>query len=200
MYSVRGTQLFDDEKTKRLKILDMSSSEHRELRLYGAVLSLAITVAALGAAPLVAQVSTGRQNAIHLEAKLTPFASLGQAGETDMVSSVLPSPANFFIEVETQTLTGRLTCADPRPAFYNCGHTKQSVWGCKPDCFIEPDGSQYVLESLGRSYSVTGDANQIRPFLSDEVAVTGKVTGETIKAVSVTKTSKKATLSSMRSE
>ena len=112
----------------------------------------------------------------------------------------MPRNCKPFIEVETQTLTGRLTCADPRPAFYNCGHTKQSVWGCKPDCFIEPDGSQYVLESLGRSYSVTGDANQISPFLSDEVAVTGKVTGETIKAVSIAKTSKKATLSSMRSE
>ena len=178
----------------------MRGSEHTELRLYAAVLSLAIAAATLCCVPLVGQVSTGSQNASRLEAKLTPFAALGQAGETDMVSSVLPSPANFFIEVETQTLTGRLTCADPRPAFYNCGHTKQSVWGCKPDCFIEPDGSQYVLESLGRSYSVTGDADQIRPFLSDEVAVTGKVTGETIKAVSITKTSKKATLSGMRSE
>ena len=178
----------------------MSSSERRELRLYAAVSSLAIATGTLCCMPLVGQVSTGSQNASRLEAKLTPFAALGQAGETDMVSSVLPSPANFFIEVKTQTLTGRLTCADPRPAFYNCGHTKQSVWGCKPDCFIEPDGSQYVLESPGRSYSVTGDANQIRPFLSDEVAVTGKVTDKTIKAVSITKTSKKATLSSMRSE
>jgi hypothetical protein len=185
---------------KKRKIVSMSSYENRELRLYTTVLSCSISVAALGPVPLLAQVSTGSQNASRLEAKLTPFAALGQAGETDMVSSLLPSPANFFIEVETHTLTGRLTCADPRPAFYNCGHTKQSVWGCKPDCFIEPDGSQYVLESLGRSYSVTGDANQIRPFLSDEVAVTGKVTGETIKAVSVSKTSKKATLSSMRSE
>ena len=185
---------------KRLKILSMSSLEHRELRRYTAVLSFSIAVAALGCVPLVGQVSTGSHNASRLEAKLTPFAALGQVGETDMVSSVLPSPANFFIEVETQTLTGRLTCADPRPAFYNCGHTKQSVWGCKADCFIEPDGSQYVLESLGRSYSVTGDANQIRPFLTDEVAVTGKVTGEMIRVVSITKTSKKATLSGMRSE
>ena len=187
---------------KRLNIVSMSSSEHRELRLYAAVLSLAIAAATSGCVPLVGQVSTGRQNASRSEAKLTPFAALGQAGETDMVSSVLPAPASFFIEVETQTLTGRLTCAGPRPAFYNCGHTKQSVWGCKPDCFIEPDGSQYVLESPGRSYSVTGDANQIRPFLTDEVAVTGKLTGETIKAVSITKfkTSKKAMLSNMRSE
>ena len=185
---------------KRLNIISMGSSEHREPWLYASVLSLGFAAATLCCVPLVGQVSAGGQNRSLLEAKVTPFAALGQAGETDMLLTVLPSPANFFIEVETQTLTGRLTCADPRPAFYNCGHTKQSVWGCKPDCFIEPDGSQYVLESVGRSYSVTGDANQIRPFLSGEVAVTGKVTGETIKAVSILRTSKKATLSSMRSE
>lgn len=123
-----------------------------------------------------------------------------KSGAGDIVASVLPSFPNFFVEVETQTFTGRLTCADPRPAFYNCGHTKQSVWGCKPDCFIEPAGSQYVLESSGRSYSVIGDPKQIRPFLKDEVTVTGKLKGETIKAVSIAKTSKKARFSGMRSE
>lgn len=180
----------------------MDSSVHRELRLYRAVLSLA-TVAALGAAPLVAQVSRVAKTTSCLEAKLIPVATLGQAGDNNLIASALPSLTNFFfIGVETETLTGRLICADPRPAFYNCGHTKQSVWGCKPDCFVQPDGSQYVLESPGRSYSVTGDANQIRPFLTDEVTVTGKLTGETIKAVSITKfkASTKARLSSMRSE
>jgi hypothetical protein len=178
----------------------MGSSKHRKFRLYAAVLSFGITTAALGGAPLVAQVSTGPQIASCLEATLTPLAIFGQTGGNDLVASVLPSLTNFFIEAETRTLTGRLTCADSRPAFYNCGHTKQSVWGCKPDCFIAPDGSQYVLETLGRSYSVTGDPNQIRSFLADEVTVTGKLKGETIKAVSIAKTSRKVRLSAVRSE
>ena len=185
---------------KRLSIVSMSSSEHRELRLYAAVLSLGIAAAALCCVPLVAQISTGPQNASCLEAKQALLASLGNADNDDIVAGVLPSLTNFFIEAETQTLTGRLTCADPRPAFYNCGHTKQSVWGCKPDCFSEPDGARYVLRTPGRSYSVTGDPNQIRSFLTDEVTVTGKLNRETIKAVSVAKTSKKVRLSGRRAD
>jgi hypothetical protein len=177
----------------------MGRSEDRKIRLYAAVLSLVITVMVSGRVPLAAQVSTGVQNASCLEAKLVPFAPLGQSGDNDIVASVLPSLSNVFVEIETQTFTGRLTCADPAPAFYNCGYTKQSVWGCKPDCFIGSDGSQYVLETLGRSYSVTGDPDKIRPFLKDEVTVTGKLKGKTIKAVSIAKTSKKVRLSGMRS-
>jgi len=130
---------------------------------------------------------------------LVLFAPLGQSGDNSVVASVLLSLPNFFVGVETQTFTGRLTCADPRPAVYNCGHTKQSVWGCKPDCLIESDGSQYVLETLGRSYSVTGDPDKIRPFLKDEVTVTGKLKGGTIKTVSIAKTTKKVRLSGMSS-
>ena len=149
--------------------------------------------------PLVAQISTGPEKA-SCEAKQAPLASVGNADNDDIVAGVLPSLTNFFIEAETQTLTGRLTCADPRPAFYNCGRTKQSVWGCKPDCFIRPDGAQYVLQTPGRSYSVTGDPRQIRSFLTDEVTVTGKLNGETVKAVSIAKTSKKARLRGLRAD
>jgi hypothetical protein len=131
---------------------------------------------------------------------LVPFAPLGQSGDNDTVASVLPSLPNFFVEVETRTFAGRLACADPRPAFYNCGHTKQSVWGCKPDCFMDGDGSQYVLQSLGKAYSVIGDSNQIRRFLADHVTVTGELKGDTIKAISITKAPKKEKTSGMRSE
>ena len=178
----------------------MNTSENGKLSLYAAVISLSITVAAFGNVPLAAQASTIMQATSCLEGRLTPFASFDQAGNADIVASVLPSVTNVFIDIETQTLTGRLMCADPRPAFYNCGHTKQSVWGCKPDCFIEPDGSQYILQSAGRSYSVTGNPSQIRPFLTDQVAVTGELKGETIKVVSITKTSKKARPIIMRPE
>ena len=170
----------------KTKVVGMTSSEHRELWLYAAVLSFGIAAAA----PMIAQVSTETQNASCLEATLIPLASLGHADSEDLIGNVLPLPTNFLIEVETQTLTGRLTCADPRPAFYNCGHTKQSVWGCKPDCFIEPDGAQYVIRTPGKSYSVTGDPNQIRPFLTDLVTVTGRLKGETIRVVSITKSSR----------
>jgi hypothetical protein len=183
-----------------MNAVDMSSSGHRERRLYAAVLLLVVTATAFSGVPLAAQVSTGARGIICLEAKLVRFLPLDQTGDNNIAASVLPSLPNFFIEVETQTLTGRLMCADSRPAFYNCGHTKQSVWGCKPDCFIEPDGSQYVLETLDRSYYVTGDPSTIRPFLADEVAVTGKLRGETIKAVSIAKASKKVRLSALRSE
>jgi len=132
--------------------------------------------------------------------KLTLNASLGQAENESIIASVLPSRPNFFVEADTQTLTGRLTCADPRPAFYNCGHTKQSVWGCKPDCFMDRDGSQYILWSPGKSYSVTGDSNQIRRFLADQVTVAGELKGDKVKAISITKASKKERAGSMRSK
>ena len=177
----------------------MNNSEHRKLWLFSAVISLSIAAAAFGSVPLAAQVSTAIQGTGCLERK-TLLVSFNQAGNIDIVASVLPSATNFFIDMETQTLTGRLRCADPTPAFYNCGHTKQSVWGCKPDCFIEPDGSQYILQSAGRLYSVTGNPSQIRPFLTDQVAVTGELKGGTIKAVSITKTSKKARTIVMRPE
>ena len=184
---------------EEINAINMSSSQHRECRLGAAVLSLVITATAFSGVPLAAQVSTGAHATGCVEAKLVSFALLGQSADNGIVSNVLPSLSKFFIGAETQTLSGRLTCADSRPAFYNCGHTKQSVWGCKPDCFVEPDGSQYVLESLGRSYSVTGDPDKIRPYLTDEVTVTGKLKGETIKAVSIAKTSKNLRLS-LRSE
>jgi hypothetical protein len=146
----------------------MGRSEHRTSRVYAAGLSLGVTVSALSSAPLVAQVSPGAQSASCLEGRLTPFGPLGQTSDNNLVASVRPALTSFFIKIETHTLTGRLTCADSRPAaFYNCGHTKQNVLGCKPDCFVEPYGSQYVPEGLGRSYSVTGDPNQIWPFLTD---------------------------------
>ena len=181
---------------KRLKVLSMSSSEQGELWLYAAVLSLCIAATV----PMVAQVSTETQNASCLEAKLTPPAPFVPTDCKDLIRNVLPSPSNFFIEVGTHTLTGRLTCADPRPAFYNCGHTKQSVWGCKPDCFIEPDGAQYVILTPGRSYSVTGDPSQIRPFLTDQVTVTGTLKDETIRVVSIARSSRNLRLSRMRCE
>jgi hypothetical protein len=187
MCSVRGIQARLIEETEVV----MGSSEYKGFRLYAAVLFVSITVMELESMPLVAQVSVASKNASCLHAKVTPLVPL--------VASVLPSLTDSFIAVEMQTLTGRLTCADSRPAFYNCGHTKQSVWGCKPDCFLEPDGSQYVLESLGRSYSVIGDPNQIRQFLTDEVAVTGKLKGETIKAISISKAWKKNKGNGMRS-
>lgn len=99
-----------------------------------------------------------------------------------------------------QSLTGRLACADPRPAFYNCGHTKQSVWGCKPDCIMEPDGWQYVLQTVGKTYLVTGDPDQIRPFLTDRVTVTGQLKGDTIRALSISKVSQRQGRESLTSE
>jgi hypothetical protein len=185
---------------EEINAIGRSSSQHRERRLDAAVLSLVITALAFSSLPLGAQVSTRARATSCVGPNLVSFALPGQNADNGIVASVLPSLSNFFIGVETQTLSGRLTCADPRPAFYKCGHTKQSVWGCKPDCFIEPDGTQYVLESLGRSYSVTGDPDKIRPYLTDEVTVTGKLKGETIKAVSIAKTSKSVRLSSSRSE
>lgn len=99
--------------------------------------------------------------------------------------------STFIVEADTQTVTGRLACADPRPAFYNCGHTKQSVWGCKPDCFVERDGSQYVLQTSIKSYSLTGNQNEIRPLLKDRVIVTGELKGDTIRVFSISKAPKK---------
>jgi hypothetical protein len=48
---------------EEVKSIDMGGSEHRERRLYAAVLSLVVTVTASGDVPLVAQVSTGARNA-----------------------------------------------------------------------------------------------------------------------------------------
>ena len=194
MYSVRGTQA---AMIKNPRVVSMSSSEHREFWLHAAILSFCIAAAA----PMVAQVFTETRSASCLEARLVPLASLGQADGKDLIGNVLALPTNFFIDGGAQTSTGRLTCADPRPAFYNCGHTKQSVWGCKPDCFIEPDGTQYVIQTPGKSYSVIGDPNQIRPFLTDQVTVTGTLKGETIRVVSIAKSSRNVRLSGgMRSE
>ena len=181
---------------KNSRFVSMSNSEPRKLWLHATILSFCIAAAA----PMFAQVFTETQSASCLEARLTPFASLGQADGKDLIGNVLALPTNFFVEIEAQTLTGRLTCADPRPAFYNCGHTKQSVWGCKPDCSIEPDGAQYVIQTPGKSYSVIGDPNQIRPFLTDQVTVTGTLKGETIRVVSIAKSSRNVRLSGMRSE
>lgn len=180
--------------------MSVASSERKGYRV-AAILTVGITVAALGGAPLVAQVSTGIENTGCVEAKMAPPVPLGQEHDESFVASILPSLASFFVEADMQTLTGRLTCADPRPAFYNCGHTKQSVWGCMPDCFMDRDGSQYVLQSLGKSYSVTGDSTKIRRFLSDRVSVTGELKGDTIRVVSISKAPKKQSPGAgMRSE
>jgi hypothetical protein len=180
--------------------MSTGSSEWKEGRIFTAILALVVAVVAVNSTPLSAQVSTGTQNGSCVEAKLTLPAPLGQVDDEGILASALPPLTTFFVEADTQTLTGRLTCADPRPAFYNCGHTKQSVWGCKPDCFMDRDGSQYVLQSPGKSYSVTGDSNQIRRFLADQVTVTGELKGDTIKAISIAKASKKERTSGMRSE
>ena len=169
-----------------MKVMSTGSSECKEDRIFTAILALVVTLVAVNSTPLSAQVSTGTKNGNCVEAKVTPPAPLGQVVDEGILASALPPLTNFFVEADTQTLTGRLTCADPRPAFYNCGHTKQSVWGCKPDCFMDLDGSQYVLQSPGKSYSVTGDSNQIRQFLADQVTVTGELKGYTIKAISIT--------------
>jgi hypothetical protein len=189
-----------DLRIERTSIVSRASSGDKESWICAAALVVAAIVATLGTAPLAAQVSTAGPNASCLEAKLVSSVPLGQAADENTVASVLPSLTNFFVETDTQTLTGRLTCADPRPAFYNCGHTKQSVWGCKPDCFMERDGSQYVLESLGKSFSVSGDSTRIRQFLTDQVSITGELKGDTIKAISITKAPKKERPSSTRSE
>lgn len=110
-------------------------------------------------------------------------------------------PGNYFvIATAVQDFTGRLACADPRPAFYNCGHTRNSVWGCKPDCLVEPDGWQYVLQADGKTYSVAGDPDRIRPFLADRVIVTGELKGDRIKLFSISKAPRNTTGKGLTSE
>lgn len=143
-----------------------------------------------GTLALYAQDITPVQNVTCEVASLAQLAPLNQT-DASLVAKALPRAVSFIVEADTQTLTGRLVCADIRPAFYNCGHTKQSVWFCKPDCFLGRDGSQYVLQTSIKSYSLIGDQNEIRPLLKDRVIVTGELKGDTIRVLSIIKTRKK---------
>jgi hypothetical protein len=172
----------------RKKELEMKSGLLTHMLGYAA-LGLYVTMAAEGS-PLHAQDLASTYYVPCQEARLAVPGSVEQVNG-NLTARILTPPASFIVEADTQTLTGRLACADPRPAFYNCGHTKQSVWGCKPDCLVERNGSQFVLQTSIKSYSLTGDQNELRPLLKDRVIVTGEVKGNTMRVLSITKAPKK---------
>ena len=100
---------------------------------------------------------------------------------------------NVDSEVGEQTLRGRLTGAKLSVVSYTCGHSKnEPVWGCTLHCAKGPDGSQYVLQTNAKTYSVTGDTKQLRHFAGDDVVVSGELRGYEIRAFSVAKPSHKA--------
>ena len=171
--------------------VSIEDSARQVLRLCFPVIVVAIVIVA-GSSVVRAQTSTSDQAVAGQEARLTVPTPLDQSGGEDLVGKVLPPLSNFIAEEDMQTLTGRLACADPRHAFYNCGHTKQSVWGCKPDCLVGRDGSQYVLQGTDRTYAVIGDQNLIRPLLTDRVNIVGELKGGTIRVFFITKASRKA--------
>lgn len=107
-------------------------------------------------------------------------------------SGRVPAP-NLDSAVSEQTLRGRLTCAKLSVVSYTCGHSKnEPVWGCTLHCAKGPDGSQYVLQTDDKIYSVTGDPKQMRHFAGDDVVVSGVFSGHEIRAFSIAKPSRKA--------
>lgn len=107
-------------------------------------------------------------------------------------SGRVPAP-NLDSAVGQQTLRGRVTCAKLSVVSYTCGHSKnEPVWGCTLHCAKGPDGSQYVLQIDNKTYSVTGDPNQLRHFVGDDVVVSGEASGYEIRAFTIAKPSRKA--------
>ena len=106
-------------------------------------------------------------------------------------SGPVPAP-NLDSAVGEQTLRGRLTCARLSVVSYTCGHSKnEPVWGCTLHCAKGPDGSQYVLQTDNKTYSVTGDPKRLRHFAGDDVVVSGELSGYAIRAFSIAKPSRK---------
>ena len=100
---------------------------------------------------------------------------------------------NVETAVDERTLTGRLTCAKVSAVSYTCGHSKnEPVWGCRLHCAKGPDGSQYVLQTDYKTYSVTGDPKQLRHFAADDVVVSGELSGDAIRAFSIAKPSRRS--------
>ena len=107
-------------------------------------------------------------------------------------SGRVPAP-NLDSAVGEQTLRGRLTCAKLSVVSYTCGHSKnEPVWGCTRHCAKGADGSQYVLQTDDKIYSVTGDPKQMRHFAGDDVVVSGVFSGHEIRAFLIAKPSRKA--------
>ena len=171
--------------------MTIEDSTRLVLRLCFAAVLMTIVIVG-GSSGVWAQTSTSDQGVACQEASLTVPSPLDESSDEYLVGKVWPPLSDFIAEADTQTRSGRLACADPRPAFYNCGHTKQSVWGCKPDCLVGRDGSQYVLQGTDRTYAVIGDQNQIRPLLTDRVSIVGELKGDTIRVFSITKMPRKA--------
>jgi hypothetical protein len=115
-------------------------------------------------------------------------------------SEPVPAP-NLDSAVGEQTLRGRLTCARLSVVSYTCGHSKnEPVWGCTLHCAKGPDGSQYVLQTDNKTYSVTGDPKRLRHFAGDDVVVSGELSGYAIRAFSIAKPSRKANRNNLVAE
>lgn len=176
----------------------MTETSRKSYRVYliAAVLGAVLSIAGN---PLLAQTVSLRQST-GCEETVSHMTQGEPTLQARLDAPLMFGGSKYVAESAAQSLTGRLACADPRPAFYNCGHTKQSIWGCKPDCIVEPDGWQYVLQTAGKTYLVTGDPDQIRPFLADRVTVTGQLKGDTIRALSISKVSQRQGRESLTSE